>query len=141
MKQILYVSGATPPLSDADIESILEASRRNNERAGITGMLLWADGPFLQILEGEAEVLDLTLTRIRHDPRHRNIMVLVEQEASQRSFPNWSMGFKHLDPERDTDKLLFETSLAAIEHRMPAGDRGLLFEVVLAFSRDFLAKS
>ena len=141
MKQVLYVSGAAPPFSDADLDAILETSRRNNERDGITGMLLWADGSFIQILEGEETVLDLALKRIRNDPRHRNIMVLIEQEAQHRSFRDWSMGFKRLDQHRDTDKLLFETSRAAIEHRMPSGDRGLLFDVVLAFSRDFLAET
>ncbi|PWW01819.1 FAD-dependent sensor of blue light [Hoeflea marina] len=140
MKQVLYVSGATPEISDADLDAILASSRRNNERDGITGMLLWADGSFIQILEGEEPALEATLKRIRNDSRHRNIMVLVDHGAPGRAFGDWSMGFKRLDRHRETDRLLFETSRAAIEHRMPNGDRSLLLDIILAFSRDFLAE-
>ena len=57
MLQLLYVSGASIHLGQADIQEILTASRRNNQRVGITGMLLWADGVFIQVLEGEPDTV------------------------------------------------------------------------------------
>lgn len=138
MLQILYVSGASRPMSDADIEDILTTSRRNNTRQGITGMLLWADGVFIQILEGEADKVRALAARIGQDARHRNFMVLVEQLSDRRLFSDWSMGFKRLDANRAADDRLFQISRAALSDRVAGHDGGLFLDTVVAFSRDFL---
>lgn len=138
MLQILHVSGASRQMSDADIEDILTTSRRNNSVAGITGMLLWADGMFIQILEGEADKVRALVARIGHDARHRNFMVLVEQMSDRRLFTDWSMGFKRLDANRPADDRLFQISRAALSNRVAGHDGGLFLDTVVAFSRDFL---
>ena len=68
-------------------------SRRNNIRDGITGMLLFEDGTFLQVLEGEEEAVDRTYTRIAGDPRHKKILLIARFELEQRSFNDWEMGY------------------------------------------------
>jgi len=141
MLQILYVSGASRPMPDADIEDILTTSRRNNTREGITGMLLWADGVFIQILEGEADKVRDLVARIGQDERHRNFMVLFEQTSDRRLFSDWSMGFKRLDARRPADGHLFEISRAALSSRVSGHDGGLFLDMVVAFSRDFLPDS
>jgi hypothetical protein len=126
MLQMLYVSGASAHMTDAGIKEILTASRRNNLRAGITGMLLWADGVFIQILEGEQEAVRALYRRI-------------EQVADKRLFTEWSMGFKQLDAEKAEDKKLFQISRSALADRIAGDDGGMFLETVLAFSRDFIA--
>ena len=139
MLQMLYVSGASRQLSDDAIQQILAVSRRNNLRDGITGMLLWADGVFIQILEGEAKTVRGVFGRIQADDRHRNVMVVLEQAADKRLFTQWSMGFKQLDAQLAEDRKLFEISRDALADRINSEDGGLFLETVLAFSRDFVA--
>jgi len=139
MLQMLYVSGAAPQMRHTEIENILAASRRNNLRDGVTGMLLWADGVFIQILEGEPHTVRTLYHRIQADDRHRNLMVVLEQAAEKRLFSQWSMGFKQLDAERSADRKLFQISRQTLAERITSDDGGLFLETVLAFSRDFIA--
>jgi hypothetical protein len=140
MLQMLYVSGASRPLSTDEIEKILAVSRRNNLRDGVTGMLLWADGVFIQILEGEAKTVRSVFQRIEADDRHKNVMVVLEQAAGKRLFTQWSMGFKRLDEEMAADRKIFQISRAALKDRIVGDDGGLFLETVLAFSRDFMGE-
>jgi len=86
----LYASRAVT--TGPDIESILDQSRRNNPKLGITGMLCVSDDVFIQVLEGgRDEVCDLFNTIVR-DPRHTHVRILVFEEISERRFANWTMG-------------------------------------------------
>ncbi len=96
MIQTAYLSSAPTLLTGEDIERILSASRTNNERRGITGMLLYREGNFLQILEGEREAIEALYAIIERDPRHRRIIRLFTHEILARDFPEWSMGFRRL---------------------------------------------
>jgi len=97
VRQLLYVSNTRRDLAQPDLESILVASRRNNAAAGITGMLLFMDGAFLQVLEGDSDAVAQTYARIRRDARHWHPQTLVDQDAP-RAFGQWSMGFERLNP-------------------------------------------
>ena len=93
---MVYVSVAQGSTSKEDLLDILAKSREANAEAGITGMLLYKDGAFMQALEGEeAAVLEL-YARIRRDPRHLGIVTLVEGQRESRCFGDWSMGFQDL---------------------------------------------
>ena len=94
-----YVSSASDLLGADDLVHLLAQSRAANERRGITGMLLYRDGNILQCLEGPADEVRQTYDAISRDPRHRGVIVLVEEEVAERSFPDWSMGFKDLSAD------------------------------------------
>lgn len=93
LKTIVYVSAATVSFNREAILALLDQSRRNNAATGITGMLLYHDGNFMQAVEGPPTALDALMERIRRDPRHHGIIVMAEETASERSFADWSMGF------------------------------------------------
>ena len=93
MLQMIYTSAATKKISPKELQELLVVSRRNNIRDGITGMLLFEDGTFLQVLEGEEEVVDRTYQRIAADPRHNKILLIARFELEQRSFNDWEMGY------------------------------------------------
>ncbi len=139
MLPLLYASGTTTPANDELLEDILAASRRNNAREGITGMLLAAEGVFLQILEGEATAVRSLVSRLRRDPRHRNVMILSEQTVLGRLFGNWDMGFKRLDPARGPDRAIFRTMCETLADRISQADDGIMLDTVPAFSADFVA--
>lgn len=97
MISLIYISNAVAFLPAAELDQILAASRRNNGRAGITGMLVYMDGSFIQALEGEEDVLDPLVARIAEDPRHRDFVVIARYPIAERQFPDWSMGFRRCD--------------------------------------------
>ena len=89
--QLIYVSDLVNK-NEAELGSILESAVRHNRKDDITGMLLYSGGNFLQVLEGGEANVHSTFERICLDPRHKNIMVLTEEEVPERQFANWSMG-------------------------------------------------
>lgn len=96
--QLIYVSDLIGD-NESEIPAILKSSVRNNSLNGITGMLLYSRGNFLQVLEGEDEVVTATYDRICLDPRHRNTIFLTKEDVTERHFSNWSMGYRNLGPE------------------------------------------
>jgi hypothetical protein len=93
MRRLIYLSKATKTVESEDLDNILMASRENNGMVGVTGLLLYADGMFIQCLEGTGQAVEKTLERISRDDRHEHIETLVDEEVSERLFPNWEMGF------------------------------------------------
>ena len=99
MIQITYLSSATRAMSQADLEDILRTARENNARLGITGMLLYGNKTFIQILEGEEGVVHELVKTIKRDPRHTNFQIVKEKPIEQHEYADWSMGFKRVSGE------------------------------------------
>jgi len=95
--RICYISTATKLFESAELREMLKESNVRNKEAGVTGMLLYKDGQFMQVLEGTKEAVTATFGRISKDPRHRGIMVLHKRAADERRFPQWSMAFRDLN--------------------------------------------
>lgn len=99
---LIYVSAATSPFSEEELVDLLRSSRERNTRDEITGMLLYKDGRFMQLLEGPETAVCATFHRIVRDARHRDVTVLLEGQLAQRDFADWSMGFQAVDGEAAT---------------------------------------
>lgn len=97
LRQIIYTSAATDRMQPADLLSILGASRDNNAKAGVTGMLVFHAGSFLQVLEGPIEPVEATYARIHTDRRHTNLKLLFRGKILEREFGDWEMGFPDID--------------------------------------------
>ncbi len=93
---LVYVSIATKKMSEDDLIDILTTARRNNILRGITGMLLYRNGQFMQALEGDKQKIEEIFQKIQKDPRHSKILILSRKEITDRLFFNWSMGFENL---------------------------------------------
>ncbi|MCM3875972.1 MAG: BLUF domain-containing protein [Thermoanaerobaculia bacterium] len=91
--RLIYSSEATPGLATADLEEMLAESRIRNRVCGITGVLVFVDGAFLQIIEGEKDDVLGLMERIERDPRHRSIKVFHEEEVDERAFASWNMAY------------------------------------------------
>lgn len=136
MFQLIYVSGATRKMEADDIQAILKTSRERNRILGITGLLVFSEGTFIQVLEGEEKVVHLLADEIKRDNRHRNFMVVFEHEAENRAFRQWSMAFKELDRTIEHEESVFRMSRGAVEDTMNRENGELLLEAVMAFSAD-----
>lgn len=97
LMQVIYASTATHPFSKDDLKELLAISRANNQERKVSGLLLYKDGNFLQVLEGEEDILSQLLRKIDNDPRHFGMMVYSRREIVERDFPDWSMAFRDLD--------------------------------------------
>ncbi len=94
---LAYVSEATRLPTSNDLTDILDTARSFNASVGITGMLLYKDSAFVQVLEGsKAKVVEL-YNRIKDDPRHRRVRTLINEDLEAREFSEWSMGFQNLN--------------------------------------------
>lgn len=93
LQKLIYASQAIKPVDTRSLQAILDKARTRNEQDGITGFLLYADESFLQILEGEEDVLTATFDRIAKDARHHGVRVLERVPITRRRFGQWTMGF------------------------------------------------
>ena len=93
---LVYVSASTYLMEEEELEDILRRSRENNSQLRLTGMLLYYDGAFMQVLEGPENAVRQMYAHISQDPRHRRIIPLLEEYIPERSFSNWAMGFHRL---------------------------------------------
>jgi uncharacterized membrane protein (DUF373 family) len=99
MLQLSYISTATRPMTTEDLTDILQVARIRNADKGITGMLLYSNGTFVQVLEGEEDDLNALLEVIKRDSRHTALHVLERKQIARREYPDWTMGFKRLGRE------------------------------------------
>lgn len=112
MLQLVYISTARATVTAAELQRILAASRRNNGRDGITGLLFFDGMRFLQALEGEPEVITHAFNRICADDRHRAVVTLSRREIDAREFGPWAMASR-VTLEGDSDMLQRVAALVA----------------------------
>jgi hypothetical protein len=105
MRRIIYCSQATDDVAADELVELLQTARRNNEATGLTGMLLYCSQSFLQLLDGDPAALAETYTKITQDNMHTRIRLLLDGEVSAPLFPDWTMGFEHVDDESLSEQL------------------------------------
>jgi hypothetical protein len=96
---LIYSSVATQDFETAQLTELLQAARQKNEMLGLTGMLLYSEGSFFQVLEGESDSVEQLYGSIGRDQRHEQCTLIIREPIARRSFENWSMGFSHVSPE------------------------------------------
>ena len=99
--QLIYMSSATRDFASHELPGLLSKTRLKNALLHVSGMLLYHEGLFLQILEGPAEVVDRLYQQIAADHRHTGCEILVRCSVNQRSFADWSMGFVNTNEYRN----------------------------------------
>jgi hypothetical protein len=97
MFQLVYASTAAKAFTDGELFDMLARFREKNVRMGITGLLIYKHGSFMQVLEGDEETVRDLYDIICADRRHHEVNILLKITVQQRQFPDWSMGFKHLE--------------------------------------------
>lgn len=128
MRKLLYVSATKRDFPQQELREILATARRNNAARGITGLLLYADGGFLQVLEGEHDPLFQLYAVIERDGRHWDTKLLLDIDAP-RNFSKWSMGFEALDENADPDVL--GVTQAAIQGVIQPGGAHAVLDILI----------
>jgi FAD-dependent sensor of blue light len=94
----IYASTAESIFQESDIPALLEHARSANAAGALTGMLLYIEGGFFQVLEGDGAVVDEVYGRIKRDPRHSKVTLIIREPIAVRDFSEWTMGFCTVDP-------------------------------------------
>jgi hypothetical protein len=128
--RLLYASRALDTSASA-IEAILAQSRQYNPACGITGILCYGGGIFLQAIEGGRMPVNELYGHIQRDARHKDVALLHFEEISERRFGGWTMGqvnilklnqsilLKYAEkPELDPYAVSGKVSLALLEELM-----------------------
>lgn len=107
-----YLSTATLPLDALQLQRLLISAQRFNAERGVTGLLIYNGGSFMQVLEGPQDaVQDIFEQRIRHSPLHGGIVELLSGRINRRHFPGWSLACKHV-PGQPLPDLLAQPPIA-----------------------------
>lgn len=101
---LIYNSAATRPFSSGELEQLLFHSRNKNASVGITGMLLYSEGSFFQVLEGPEDAVEALAATIADDPRHQRMTSIIKEPIARRSFSEWTMGFANVS--RDDARMI-----------------------------------
>lgn len=92
IEQIIYISRATRPATRRDLDRIGRLASENNATLGVTGVLIYARGVFLQMLEGDPRTLNALMeSKILPDRRHEDVRVLYRAPAEERLAASWAM--------------------------------------------------
>ena len=137
MYHLVYVSHAAQAFHEADLLAILNESRANNKKNEITGMLLYLQERFIQVLEGDEKVVNELYEEIRKDPRHKKVTLILEGNSPHRLFKDWSMGFKKIS-ESDFTKLSGFTDIEKFFAVPPTDSKG---SAVMIFLNLFYKKN
>jgi hypothetical protein len=109
--RLLYASRAVPAIDHEELVTILRQSKSHNPTVGVTGVLCFSGGIFLQVLEGGRSAVNRLYNRIASDPRHTDVEVLLYEEIGERRFASWSMG--QVNMSRLNPSLLLKYSATA----------------------------
>lgn len=96
MLQVSYVSRSSEPMPAEQLLALLLQCRKNNAEKGVTGMLLFGNGTFLQVIEGDDDIIDGLVGQILIDPRHAQVQMLNRKPITDRQYADWSMGFEQV---------------------------------------------
>jgi hypothetical protein len=124
LHRLVYASSASGPLFAEKLDRILFQARHNNARSGLTGIMLFQEGRFLQVLEGARGALLELVERIRRDKRHQNLTILELGPAEARIFPDTPMAWLSARnfTEDQRQALLDALDLAGADAELPADD-------------------
>ncbi len=130
--RLMYASRAVPAIDHEELVTILRQSKAHNPSIGVTGVLCFSGGIFLQVLEGGRSAVNRLYNRIAADPRHTDVELLLYEEIGERRFASWSMGQVNMG-RLNPSLLLKYSATATLDPYSVSGSVSLaLFEELVA---------
>lgn len=137
MFHLVYTSQSIAPFSHKELLELLGKSWHNNKKLKITGLLIYLNQRFIQVLEGEMEPVNNLYAIIQQDKRHTKVTTVIEGNTQDRLFKDWWMGFKNLSQTEFTDLSGFQNIDDFFNHQKISEDSNL----VLIFLQLFYNKN
>ncbi len=114
---ICYLSKQAVALKDSELENLFKFILETNPTMNITGALLQNNNFFLQVLEGDKEIIKNLFEKIRRDKRHTGVLLILNQKIEKRIFKNYDANFNILKTKSDIEKLNNYLSLYDFENK------------------------
>jgi FAD-dependent sensor of blue light len=130
---LIYASRSAEAFQEHEIPELLQQVRVANAKQQLTGMLLYINGSFLQVLEGPPEQVDAVFGKLQIDKRHTDVRLISRETLSERAFEGWTMMHKTLDPV-EAGELIGETEYFASPAWIADLDRGRAKKLLSAAS-------
>lgn len=140
LAHIIYVSSASKEFTNSDLIKLLKNARINNSKLNVSGILLFTNDSFFQVLEGEAEVIEKLFTKIKQDSGHKKVTVIINENISHRVFADWSMGFVNLNGE-ELQKIIGHNDFFTNTDYLQSLDLGRARKLLSAFSKGYWQNS
>lgn len=136
LEHLIYVSSAVGEPDARALEAILDSAVKHNRANAVTGMLLYKEGSFLQVLEGPADAIGETFGRVERDPRHHDVTVILREPIVARSFGEWQMGFRLLgDRDAPSDPAFAPLFFGGFDASRLRARPGLALDLLVDFAR------
>ncbi|MGM0551957.1 MAG: BLUF domain-containing protein [Bacteroidota bacterium] len=132
---IVYVSFSSKPLSNQELNELLTTIRKKNSANEITGLLLYNNSTFIQVIEGAEETLHRVFEKIRKDVRHTNVVILMEEPIQQRTFPGWYMGFQQIEENQTRDIKGFSDFMNDSDSSLLKGSTEEVMDLLTSFKK------
>jgi hypothetical protein len=132
MIRLIYVSSSYNLLSSNELSELLTISVKNNVIRNITGFLIYSNGNFMQVLEGNETDVDYFFKKILHDKRHHDVIIIDRSNIDRRDFESWSMGFKVLE----YDEIAKITGYSTISNLNALAMNGDALDILLQFLKN-----
>lgn len=102
---ICYVSTVSTDFKQQAVMQLFDFVVKKNKELGITGLLLHSDGNFMQLMEGDKEIIDMLYKNIKEDPRHHHLIEILNESIEHRIYENYETGFSIINTEKAIFKL------------------------------------
>lgn len=135
LHQLVYISKATELFDQEGLFNILGKAKENNSQQDITGSLLYDGGRFIQLLEGDKEIITNLYEKVSKDSRHTNVRLLYIKEASIRLFPNWGMNMVNLKVDKPKNLSELKEILGQINTEQKVGETPVAIKLFRAFQK------
>lgn len=136
--RLIYISEATQKFSNRELGKLAQRASANNESRGVTGLLLSANGSFMQVLEGNTTVVPSLYNQITRDSRHHNLRKLFHRQVNQRLFSHWGMKLIDNDDAQLLDRGRIEKALLRIRLSENSNDAADAIALLQEFQDQFL---
>ncbi|MCA9313231.1 BLUF domain-containing protein, partial [Candidatus Saccharibacteria bacterium] len=100
-----YISNSVDLWNKNQLDTLFLFAKTQNVFQNITGLLLYNEGTFLQVLEGEKDMVDSLLSKIKLDKRHNQLTVMMDRSIKHRLFKNFQTGLVSSNNEKELVKL------------------------------------
>ena len=120
LQRLVYISDAKNPFTRADLTQLVSSCRESNRARGISGILLYSGGHFMQMLEGQGMQISSLFSKISLDPRHCNVEQLMFRDADDRIFPEWGMELARAENAIALDRTRIEQQLLRLRLKQSA---------------------
>lgn len=136
MHALLYISTASQGMDKQTLSHILDVSIKHNAQNDITGILLYRNQKFMQLLEGECQTIKALYDKITSDNRHSNCQLLHSFPIKKRNIDTWSMGFLLIEPD-DLNYQYIDFVMHLMNNRFKA-ESAILHHSLMQFASDTL---